>query len=104
MTMPNERYNSILAARELLTDILASNEALPQSLRDRANGVLRHFPDPSTVRQMARHVPRLLESPEPAQKDADSATPSREEAMRIARSVGLVDEHGRLTEIFRCDE
>jgi hypothetical protein len=71
MTMPKERYNSLLAARDLLTDILASDDVLPQSLRDRARGVLRHFPDPSTVRQIARHVPRLLEGPDEIQEGAN---------------------------------
>lgn len=45
MTLPDERYRSVLAARTLLEDIAYGRiPRVPRLVRDRAHNVLRHYP------------------------------------------------------------
>ncbi|WP_447754587.1 BPSL0761 family protein [Pseudomonas nicosulfuronedens] len=50
MTTPSERSRAVLQARELLA-ALANNPELDESVRESAQGVLRHFPTPSEMHQ-----------------------------------------------------
>lgn len=43
MTMPHERTRSIIQARDLLVD-LSRDQALPESVRNEACRLLRHYP------------------------------------------------------------
>ncbi|MCK8664941.1 hypothetical protein M1M11_08615 [Pseudomonas azerbaijanoccidens] len=43
MTMPHERTRSIIQARDFLVD-LSRNQALPESIRNEARRLLRHYP------------------------------------------------------------
>lgn len=45
MTLPDERYRSVIQARKLLEDIAYGRIArVPKEVRSRAHGVLRHYP------------------------------------------------------------
>ncbi len=43
MTMPSERSRSVVQTREFLVE-LSRNKELPESVRDQARFLLRHFP------------------------------------------------------------
>lgn len=43
MTMPNERTRSIIQARDFLVG-LSRDQTLPESVRDQARHLLRHYP------------------------------------------------------------
>jgi hypothetical protein len=60
MTMPDERTLALILARELLVDLSRANEIVDaQQLRERANHVLRHYPDAGMVELIARESPWL---------------------------------------------
>jgi hypothetical protein len=45
MTLPDERYRSVVAARKLLEDIAYGKiPRVPKEIKARAHGVLRHYP------------------------------------------------------------
>lgn len=48
MTMPNERTRSIIQTREFLT-CLSRDQALPETIRNEANRLLRHYPSAKEV-------------------------------------------------------
>lgn len=47
MTLPDERYRSVLQTKQFLQDLLnpAETPGVPRSIRQRAAGCLRHYPD-----------------------------------------------------------
>ncbi|MBN7116442.1 BPSL0761 family protein [Ectopseudomonas oleovorans] len=48
MTMPSERSRSVVQTREFLVE-LSRNKELPESVRDQARFLLRHFPKKDDV-------------------------------------------------------
>ena len=48
MTMPSERSRSVVQTREFLVE-LSRNKDLPESVRDQARFLLRHFPKKDDV-------------------------------------------------------
>ena len=46
MTLPDERYRAVLAAAQLLADLLdpKTTPRVPKEIRQRARSVLRHYP------------------------------------------------------------
>lgn len=46
MTLPDERFRAVIAASNLLHDLLDSKKTprVPKAVRQRALGVLRHYP------------------------------------------------------------
>jgi hypothetical protein len=55
MTMPDERALALIRARELLLDLSRTSEVIDaQQLRERANHVLRHYPDAGMVALISR--------------------------------------------------
>ncbi len=58
MTTPDERTRALRHAGELLQE-LQKREDLPQDLRNRLNGVLRHYPEEWQLRLMAEGWQRL---------------------------------------------
>jgi hypothetical protein len=61
MTLPDERYRAVMQAKRLLEE-LCDPKLTPRvagGIRDRARGVLRHYPtqwDMKAVEQLAPHV------------------------------------------------
>lgn len=48
MTMPHERTRSIIQARDFLAD-LSHDQALPESIRNEARRLLRHYPTSNEI-------------------------------------------------------
>lgn len=83
MTLPDERYRAVMAAKSLLEDLMFSSKTprVPKLVRQRARGVLRHFPSEWEMQQAARAAPNVFaEKMEPLyrivkQYDIDKETP-----------------------------
>ena len=63
MTLPDERYRSILQARRLLEE-LCSPQLTPRvaaGIRDRARGALRHYPGEYDMRRAAQTSPDIFQ-------------------------------------------
>lgn len=64
MTMPDERARALIRARELLVELTQLRGTLDaQALRERANDVLRHYPDDGMVALIATET-AWLDMPE----------------------------------------
>jgi hypothetical protein len=59
MTMPSERTRSVIQAREFLIE-LRGNLKLPESVRNEAHRLLRHYPSAYEMNEAARQE---LENP-----------------------------------------
>ena len=59
MTLPDERYRSMMAADRLLKDILTTPR-VPREIKDRARYVLRHWPDSFYINELARQCPDII--------------------------------------------
>lgn len=66
MTLPDERYRAIKAAREFLRDLLdpSKTKRVPKAVRQRAYAVLKHFPGEYDTYQLARKAPDILNGAE----------------------------------------
>ena len=63
MTMPDERYRALKQSKKLLEELCDPGKTprVPSIIRDRARGILRHFPMDSDLDNLAEHCPELLE-------------------------------------------
>jgi len=64
MTMPDERYRSLLYVRDFLYDLLdpKMTERVPSAVRQRARRVLRHYPLQYEIELLAKKAPELLDA------------------------------------------
>lgn len=62
MTLPDERYRAVMAAKELLMDLTdpKATPRIPQMLRLRAGHCLRHFPSNWDMQQAAEGSPHVF--------------------------------------------
>ncbi len=62
MTLPDERYRAVLAAETLLKDLCDPNKTprVPKIIRQRASGVLRHYPGRWDMEQVAEASPHVF--------------------------------------------
>ena len=63
MTLPDERYRSIMQAKRLLEE-LCDPRLTPRvaaSIRDRARGALRHYPSEYELDQIERSAPHIVQ-------------------------------------------
>ena len=63
MTLPDERYRSIMQARRLLQE-LCDPKLTPRvaaGIRDRARGALRHYPSDWDMQRAARMAPDVFQ-------------------------------------------
>ena len=63
MTMPDERYRAIQMAGKLLEDLAYYKERtprVPKEVRDRARGILRHFPSDWDLDRLAALGPAVI--------------------------------------------
>jgi len=63
MTLPDERYRSVLQARRLLEE-LCSPQLTPRvaaGIRDRARGALRHYPSEYDLKRAAQTSPEVFQ-------------------------------------------
>jgi hypothetical protein len=65
MTMPDERYRSLVRAGEFLTELCDAKKTpgVPLSVRQNARAVLRHFPDADSIRRLSEVNPEILLAP-----------------------------------------
>ena len=63
MTLPDERFRAVKAARQFLRDLLDPKKTpkIPRSVRLRALYILKHFPWESEMEEVARKVPDIFE-------------------------------------------
>ena len=63
MTLPDERYRSIMQARRLLEE-LCDPKMTPRvaaGIRDRARGALRHYPSEFDLKNIERSAPHVIQ-------------------------------------------
>ena len=60
--MPDERFRAVLYAEEFLRAIADSNitKRVPKELRQRARGILRHYPNTWDMQQAAEASPHVF--------------------------------------------
>jgi hypothetical protein len=64
MTLPDERYRSLRQAKKLMEELIDPGKTprVPSIVRERARGVLRHFPSDYELEIMANNSPELLDT------------------------------------------
>ena len=62
MTLPDERYRAVLYAEEFLRALSDSSitKRVPKELRQRARGILRHYPNTWDMQQAAEASPHVF--------------------------------------------
>ncbi len=63
MTLPDERYRSILQARRLLEELMDPRltPRVAAGIRDRARGALRHYPSEYDMKRAAQTSPEVFQ-------------------------------------------
>jgi hypothetical protein len=63
MTLPDERYRSIMQARRLLEELCspALTPRIATGIRDRARGALRHYPSDYDMKRTAAAAPDIFQ-------------------------------------------
>lgn len=59
MTLPDERYRSLVQTKKFLMELLSPHMTprVPKIIRQRANGLLRHWPDDYHLDLMCENMP-----------------------------------------------
>lgn len=59
MTLPDERYRSLVQTKKFLMELLSpqTTPKVPKIIRQRASGLLRHWPDDYHLEEMCRQMP-----------------------------------------------
>jgi hypothetical protein len=59
MTLPDERYRSLVQTKKFLIELLSPHTTprVPKIIRQRASGLLRHWPDDYHLEQMTEQMP-----------------------------------------------
>jgi hypothetical protein len=63
MTLPDERYRALKQSKKLLEELCDPGRTprVPSIVRDRARGVLRHFPSDYELERIADNSPEYLD-------------------------------------------
>jgi len=63
MTLPDERFRSLKQGKKLLEELCDPGKTprVPSIVRQRARGVLRHYPNDYEFEKMAEQCPELLD-------------------------------------------
>ena len=63
MTLPDERYRSIMQAKRLLEELMDPKltPRLAAGIRDRARGALRHYPSEYDMQRAAQAAPDIFQ-------------------------------------------
>jgi hypothetical protein len=64
MTTPQERYRTLVQSRKLLEELCDPGRTprVPGIVRDRARGILRHYPNDWELDNIARNCPEYLDT------------------------------------------
>jgi len=67
MTLPDERYRAAIAAEQLMRDLCdpKMTPRVPKEIRQRARGVLRHYPSQWDMDRAATACPEVFETRNP---------------------------------------
>lgn len=68
MTIPTERYNSILMTEKFLCRIL-SEKKIPHEIREEARRCLKHYPSEFYLEMIAENSSEWIENPKRRQND-----------------------------------
>ena len=71
MTLPDERYRAVKQTKQFLIDLCSPERTprIPKSIRQQANGLLRHYPSDWDMEQVADASPHVFqERMEPVQR------------------------------------
>lgn len=60
MTMPDERYRSIVNTNRFLTELMLDKK-LPEKVRETARWCLRHYPTQYDLNEIAEALPHVLQ-------------------------------------------
>lgn len=63
MTLPDERYRALKQSKKLLEELCDPGKTprVPSIIRDRARGILKHYPNDYELEQLANSCPDLLD-------------------------------------------
>jgi hypothetical protein len=63
MTTPEDRYRALKQGKKLLEELCDPGKTprVPSTIRDRARGILRHFPNDNELDRLVIGSPELLE-------------------------------------------
>jgi hypothetical protein len=63
MTLPDERYRSIMQAKRLLEELMdpKMTPRVAAGIRDRARGALRHYPGEYDLQQLEQFAPHIVQ-------------------------------------------
>jgi hypothetical protein len=61
MTLPDERYRSVIAATQLLLDLCQPGNRIPKEYKDRARSILRHYPSSWDMDTASRAAPDVFQ-------------------------------------------
>ena len=63
MTLPDERYRALKQGKKLLEELCDPGKTprVPSIIRDRARGILRHYPNDYDIDRLTENSPELLE-------------------------------------------
>jgi hypothetical protein len=63
MTLPDERYNSVLRTRQFLRELCDPKQTprVPKDIRQQARWCLRHYPDTWEMQTTARLAPEVFQ-------------------------------------------
>lgn len=63
MTLPDERYRALKYTQEFLRDLAVPSRSarVPKEVRQRALGLLRHYPSTWELDQLAQESPHILQ-------------------------------------------
>lgn len=64
MTLPDERYRALKQGKKLLEELCDPGKTprVPGVVRERARGILRHYPQDYEFEKMAQSCPELLDT------------------------------------------
>ena len=60
MTLPDERYRSVMQAKLLLQDLMIKPR-IPREIRDAARSALRHYPSEYDLQQLEQFAPHIVQ-------------------------------------------
>jgi len=62
MTLPDERYRAMRLAESFLQDLCNCHQTprVPRSVRERARGILRHYPSDYDLDRLAEKAPNVV--------------------------------------------
>ena len=106
MTLPDERYRSIMQAKRLLEELMDPRltPRVAAGIRDRARGALRHYPSEYELKQLEQFAPHIIQQQmEPLYK----MIKQHEMAESVAKDYaaeGLIKQHATAAKKINLDD